>query len=296
MKSAQYTQTGGPEVLEIVESTTPEPGPNEVRISVAAAGVNAFDGKVRRGDFAPHMPGVLPAGTGMEASGTISAVGPGVTSAAVGDLVYGKGKDTYADEAVLSAWAAVPEGVAARQAAGWTVAAETSVRVLEELSPAAGATLVISGASGGVGMALVQIAAARGFRVIGTASERNHDRLRGLGAVPVLYGEGFGDRVRALAPEGVGGGIDVAGAGVLDELVELTGDAGRVITIADFSGSTPGVLVSDTGRFYEEAFAEVAGIQGFGLPVAQEYPLAESGRAQEQVLDGHAGGKVIVAP
>src|SRR5689334_9460658 len=235
LKAVQFSRFGGPEVLEIVDLPDPHPGPGQVRIAVRAAGVNASDWKKRQGLMDPELPQTM----GYEAAGVVDELGAGVADVAVGDAVFGfSGQGAaQAELAVLSHYAPVPPSLDFAGAAALPAAVETAVRALDQLGVAAGETLLISGASGSVGSAAVQLAVARGTRVIGTASPANHDHLRTLGAQPVAYGEGLVERVRALAPDGVDRALDVAGSGVLPELIELAGGPERVVTIADFLGA-----------------------------------------------------------
>ena len=146
---------------------------------------------------------------------------------------------------------------------------------------------------------LDQLAVVRGARVIGTASPASHEYLRSLGAEPVAYGEGLAGRVRALAPGGVDLALDVAGSGVLPELIELAGSPEHVVTIADFGGAREhGVRFSsgDSGR----AVHAIAGIGEliesgrFSLPVAQTFPLAEVAEAHRAGEQGHVRGKLVL--
>src|SRR2546421_3598489 len=239
VKAVWFGRFGGPEVLEIVDVPDPHPGRGEVRIAVRAAGVNPSDWKKRRG----LMDRQLPQTVGHEAAGVVDEVGEGVADVAVGDRVFGLSAEgaAQAERAVLSFYAPIPPSLDFAGAAALPTAIETATRALDQLGVGAGAgsghTLLINGASGSVGSAAVQLAVVRGARVIGTASPANHDYLRSLGAEPVAYGEGLAGRVRAVAPDGVDLALDVAGSGVLPELIELAGGAGRVLTVADFSGA-----------------------------------------------------------
>ena len=232
MKAVRFSQFGGPEVLEIVELPDPHPGPGQVRIAVRAAGVNPSDWKKRQG----LMDGELPQTLGHEAAGVVDELGEGVTDVAVGDRVFGFSAEgaAQAELAVLSYYAPIPPSLDFAGAAALPAAIETATRALDQLGVRSGSTLLINGASGSVGSAAVQLAVARGARVIGTASPANHDYLRSLGAEPVAYGAGLAGRVRVLAPDGVDEALDVAGSGVLPELIELAGGPEHVVTIADF--------------------------------------------------------------
>lgn len=297
MKAVQFSSFGAPDVLEIVDVDVPHPGAGEVVIQVAGAGINQLDTKIRSGAM-PGRPASFPLGTGFDAAGTVIEVGPGVDDVTVGDSVFGTGSDTMAERAVLTQWAKVPDGVDPVQAGGWGVAAETAGRLLSELGLKAG-TLLLSGASGGVGSALVQFAIGRGFTVIGTASERNHDYLERLGAIPVTYGAGLVERVLQVAPEGVDGALDISGAGVIPDLVALVGDPARVISIADFTAPTLGARVSTAAASTtdpRDGFAEAVGLPHFALNIERTFTLEEIGAAHQHVENGHTVGKLVVIP
>jgi NADPH:quinone reductase-like Zn-dependent oxidoreductase len=299
MKAAQFSQFGGPEVLEIVDLPDPHPGPGQIRIAVHAVGVNPSDWKARKG----LMPGgELPQTAGHEVAGVVDEVGDGVTDVGVADRVFGfaDGGAGAAELALLSRYAPIPSSLGFAEAAGLPVAVETATRALDELGVQAGSTLLISGASGGVGSAAVQLAVARGARVIGTASPANQEYLRSLGAEPVVYGAGLVERVRAIAPHGVDKALDVAGSGVLPELIELAGGADHVRTIADFAGAKEhGVTFSrgsDAGRALHAIgdIGELIESGLFSLPVSQTFPLADIAEAQRVSEDGHVRGKLVL--
>ncbi|MFI5866765.1 NADP-dependent oxidoreductase [Streptomyces sp. NPDC051546] len=297
MKAVRFSRFGGPEVLEIVELADPHPGPGQVRIAVRAAGVNPSDWKKRRGLMDEGLPQTL----GYEAAGIVDELGAGVRDVAVGDRVFGFSTEgaAQAELAVLSYWAPVPPSLGFAGAAALPAAIETATRALDQLGVGSGATLLVNGASGGVGSAAVQLAAVRGARVIGTAGPANHAYLRTLGAEPVAYGEGLLDRVRALAPDGVDLALDVAGSGVLPELIELTGGPEHVVTIADFAGAQEyGVVFSrgDTGRAFH-ALGEIGALiesGRFTLPVARTFPLTEVAEAHRASENGHTTGKLVL--
>jgi NADPH:quinone reductase-like Zn-dependent oxidoreductase len=297
MKAVRFSRFGGPEVLEIVDLPDPHPGPGQVRIAVRAAGVNQSDWKKREGLMDEELPQTL----GYEAAGVVDELGEGVTDAAVGDRVFGFSPDgaAQAELAVLSYYAPIPSSLDFAGAAALPSAVETATRALDQLGVGSGSALLVNGASGSVGSAAVQLAVARGARVIGTASPANHEYLRSLGAEPVAYGEGMADRVRALAPDGVDLALDVAGSGVLPELIELAGGPKHVITVADFGGAQEyGVRFSrgDTGRTLH-ALADIGALVEsgrFSLPVAQTFPLAQVAQAHRVSEDGHARGKLVL--
>jgi len=294
MKAVQYAEHGGPEVLQVVEVEEPHAGPGEIRIAVKAAGVNPLDWKLRQG-FMPG--GDLPSGTGLDAAGVVDEVGEGVSGVAVGDAVFGFGSSTYAEHAVLTAWARKPESLSFEEAAGYPAPVETGRRILNEVGVQPGQTLVVSGAAGGVGTAVVQLARARGITVIGTAGAGNQEYLRSLGATATTYGDGFADRIRELAPGGVDAALDIAGAGVIEDLIGLTGDPAKVLSIADFSAPQHGAKVSSNSVDRPAALVEAAELFENGalrIPVARAFPLAEAGAAQKASQEGHVTGRFVV--
>jgi len=297
MRAAQYSSFGGPEVLEIADVPEPHPGPGEIRIAVRAAGINPIDWKVRQG----MMGGDLPKGTGQEAAGVVDELGEDVTGVAVGDEVFGHAPGNgAAQHAVLRNWAPIPAALDFASAAALPVAVETAVRGLGLLAVGDGDTVLIDGAGGGVGTAAVQIARNRGARVIGTASEPNHDYLRSLGAEPVTYGQGLEDRVRALAPDGIDAAFDVAGGGQLPALITLAGGADRVLTIADYTGAQEYGVSFSGGPGTAQALDAIREIGSdieagrFSLPVSRTFPLDEIAEAHRASEDGHVRGKLVL--
>jgi NADPH:quinone reductase-like Zn-dependent oxidoreductase len=297
MKAVRFSRFGAPEVLEIVDLPDPHAGPGQVRIAVRAAGVNPSDWKKRKGLMDEELPQTL----GYEAAGIVDELGEGVADVNIGDRVFGfsAGGAAQAELAVLSWYAPVPPSLGFAEAAALPAAVETATRALDQLGVASGSTVLVNGASGSVGSAAVQLAVARGARVIGTASPVNHDYLRSLGAEPAAYGEGMARRLRALAPGGVDLALDVAGSGVLPELIKLAGGPEHVVTIADFAGAQQyGVRFSrgDSGRAVH-ALAEIGALVEsgrFSLPVAQTFPLAEVAKAHRVSEDGHVRGKLVL--
>jgi NADPH:quinone reductase-like Zn-dependent oxidoreductase len=299
MKAVQFAEYGGPEVLGVVEVEEPHAGPGQVRIAVRAAGVNGIDWKIRAGQMSEQNPIPLPSGTGIDAAGVVDEVGDGVQDVAVGDAVFGSGSSSYAEYAVLVSWAKKPAELSFEEAAGYPVPVETAIRILNQVGVKPGETLLVSGAAGGVGSAAVQIARQRGITVIGTAGERNQDYLRSLGAVATTYGDGLVDRVRALAPNGVDAALDIAGSGVIPELIELTGDPAKVLSIADFAAPEHGAQISFATTNAADAVAEAARLfsEGlFGIPVEKTFPLAAAGEAQAASAAGHVTGRLVITP
>jgi NADPH:quinone reductase-like Zn-dependent oxidoreductase len=297
MKAVQFAEYGGPEVLRVVELDEPHAGAGQVRISVRAAGVNPIDWKIRAGHMRELIPITLPAGMGLDAAGVVDEVGEGVRGTAVGDAVFGSGSATYAEYAVLSSWAAKPSRLSFEEAAGYPVAVETAIRVLNQVRVQLGETLLVSGAAGGVGSAVLQIARHRGIQVIATASERNQDYLSSLGATATTYGDCLVERVRALAPKGIDAALDIAGSGVIPQLISLTGNPKRVLSIADFSAPKLGAQVSGSAANMTGALAEAAQLFAAGvfrIPVARSFSLGAAGEAHAMSAAGHVAGKLVI--
>jgi NADPH:quinone reductase-like Zn-dependent oxidoreductase len=302
MRAVTFSEYGGPEVLRLADVDEPHPGSGQVRVAVRAAGVNPIDWKVRSGALRDVMPVSFPVIDGREAAGVVDEVGRGATDVSIGDEVFGFAVGgAAAERAILDDFARKPASVSWEQAAGLPVAAETSVRVFTVLGGVTeGQTLLINGAAGGVGSVAVQLARARGARVIGTAGESNQEFLRSLGAEPTTYGEGLVERVRALAPDGVDLAFDTAGKGGVPDLITLTGDPARVATIADFGAAALGVKVTGGGDFRAtEALDEAAELIELGrlsVPIAGTFSFSNAAEAHRISQDGHVRGKLILIP
>ncbi|BCJ33300.1 NADPH:quinone reductase [Actinocatenispora thailandica] len=297
MKAIVFDRHGGPEVLHATEVEVPEPGTGQVRIRVRAAGVNPIDGKLRSGGGWPIE---LPSIPGVEAAGVVDALGPDVTDLAVGDEVLGPtATGSYAQFALSSRMVLKPAGLTWDTAAALPVAAETALRVLRLLDLSAGETLLVHGASGSVGGLAVQLARQRGVTVVGTAGAAGRERLGGLGAIAIGYGDGLIDRVRSVAPQGIDAVLDAAGKGALPDSIALRGGPERIVTIADPNAAEYGVLFTGGPEVMIEP-AEVADVAKrvaageLTVPVAARYPLADAAEAQQLSDSGHAGGKLVL--
>lgn len=299
MKAVQFNEYGGPEVLYVVEIDEPHAGPGQVRIAVRAAGVNPSDWKRRDGQYRDFEEVAFPSGLGVEASGVVDEVGAGVSKVAIGDAVFGFGESTMAQHAVLSHWAPKPDDLPFDVAAGLPVIVDTATRALDEVGIKSGETLLVSGAAGGIGTAVVQLARLRGVIVIGTASVPKHDYLRGLGAIPTPYGPGLAGRLRELAPDGIDAALDLAGSGIIPELIDIVGDPAHVLSVADFSAEEYGAKFSHgPPEKPEQIFIDVARLYSeglFRLHVEQTFPLEQTAEAMEVSARGRVTGKLIIS-
>jgi NADPH:quinone reductase-like Zn-dependent oxidoreductase len=299
MKAVQFSEYGGPEVLHIADVDAPHAGPGQVRIAVRAAGVNPSDWKRRAGQYRDFEEVAFPAGLGVEASGIVDELGPGVSNVSVGEAVFGFGEGTMAQYAVLTHWVHKPDDLSFEVAGGLPVIVDTATRALEEVGVKSGQILLVSGAAGGIGSAVLQFARLRGITVMGTASAQKHEYLRGLGTIPTTYGPGLAQRVMRLAPQGVDAALDLAGSGIIPELIEIVGDPLRVLSVADFSAEQYGAKFSHgPPENPEKIFADVARLYSeglFRLRVEQIFPLEQIAEAHEVSAKGRVTGKLIIS-
>jgi NADPH:quinone reductase-like Zn-dependent oxidoreductase len=267
---------------------------------VRAASVNPIDWKMLTGALSGGQPFTGTGYLGYDAAGVVDEVGHGVTGVSVGDEVFGRGQDTQAESAVLGTWAPKPSSIDWAVAAAAGVAGETAERGLRLLGVNAGETIFIDGGAGGVGAVAVQMALARGAKVIASSSEANHDYLREIGAIPVLYGEGVGDRVRAAAGGPVDAVFDVAGKTPAQELVSLVPEPSQVVSIANFAAGQAGARVTggDADSRPTEALAEVAELLAQNKLVikVQTFPFDRAAEAYRISQDGHVRGKLVLIP
>lgn len=296
MRAVRIHRFGGPEVLAVEEIPAPQPPEGAIRIRTSAVSVNPIDYKIRRGDLATFLPLPFPIVPGRDAAGVVDAIGDGVDGVALGDRVFGLGgvADTWTEHAVLSAWAPWPESWDAEQAAAAGLASVTALRALERLGEIDG-TLLVVGAGGAIGSATVAAAVARGIPVVGTASAADQDYVASLGAIPVLYGDGVAERVRAVATPAAG--LDTVGGDVLTELVEIVGDPDRVVTVvAPHEAEAHGTRWAD-GQNDADALREASrlGATGAYTPrIGRAVDVADAPQAHRLAELGGQQGKVVV--
>jgi NADPH:quinone reductase-like Zn-dependent oxidoreductase len=300
MYALQYTEYGGPEVISLGEAPEPHAGPGEIRIQVRAAGVNPMDWKIRSGMMAQGKPLEGTQYLGFDAAGVVDEVGEGVTDVAVGDDVFGRGSNTHAEYAVLTSWVPKPASVDWAVAGAAGVVVETAERTLRLLNVTEGTKLFIDGGAGGVGSVATQIAKARGAMVVASASEANQDYLREIGAIPVVYGEGMLDRVKALQTGKFDAVLDAVGKTPIDDLISLTTEPSQVVSIANFGAAASGARVTGGGADSQpqKALAEAAELleQSKLVIKVQTFPFDRAAEAHQISQDGHARGKLVLVP
>ncbi len=308
MRAAVIRTYGDPDVVETAEVDDPLVGPDYVLIKVAAAGVNPVDWKVVAGYLQGAFPHHLPLIPGWDVSGEVVAVGPAVTEVAPGDRVaaYNR-KDhvqngTFAElvAAPIRAVAKVPDGVDLVSAGALPLVGLTAQQLIDATEVGEGDTVLVHAAAGGVGGIGVQLARLRGARVIGSASERNHDYVRSLGAEPVEYGESAAEltaNVRKVAPDGVDVVLDFIGGDSLESAPDVLADGGRVGSIvdADTVKKLGGryIFVRPNGPMLADLLALVAD-GSLRVEIAEQFPLDRAGDALAANKAGHVRGKVVV--
>jgi len=301
MKAVAISSFGSPDVLRVIELNDPQASRGKVRVRIKTAGIQPFDCAVRSSGWSP--PGYslsFPQILGNEFAGIVDQVGEDTAGFAVGDEVLGWALlACYAEYVVVSVDQIVhkPREMSWEEAGVISASGQTAHTALQDLGVVEGDTVLIHAAAGGVGGFAVQLAKAWGATVIGTASERNHDYLRSLGAIPVAYGDGLLDRVRALAPHGVDAALDAAGEDALIASVELVKDKGRIGTIVSFDlGEKLGVqnIRSQRSKKRLRDLVELI-IQGkMNVHIRKVFPLEEAANAHREVESGHGRGKVVL--
>lgn len=305
MKAIVAHHYGGPEVLSLEEVAEPKVGPDSVLVGVRAAGVNPVDLKIRAGlldgGFSVHFPLVL----GWDVAGVVEAVGPAITEFAPGDEVFGYVRTdhlqhgTYAQRvaAPVRCIGLKPRSVGFLEAAAVPLAGLTALQLIQRLAVGSGDTVLVHGASGGVGSFAVQLANLRGARVIGTASVANHDYLRSLGAEPICYGFGLVEAVRTYAPDGVDVVIDLVGGEALELTPVLLQRPGRVASIIDAKrvkelGGGYVFVRPDSGQLRE--LASLIDQGRLLVAIEQVFPYQDAADAHALVAEGHVRGKVVL--
>ena len=300
MLALQYSEYGGPEVLSVGEAPEPHAGPGQVRIKVSAASINAIDWKAREGYMAGGKPLDDTRYLGWDGAGVVDEVGEGVQGVAVGEDVFGLGSATQAEFAVLNSWVSKPSSLDWAVAGAAGVAVETAERSLRLLGVKQGTTLFVDGGAGGMGATAVQMAIAAGAKVIASASQDNHDYLREIGAIPVLYGDGLVNRVRAVPDAKVDVVLDVAGKTPIADLIALVSDPSDVLSIANFEAPAAGARASGGGADSQPFVALALGAQLLSdsrlVLKVQTFPLDRFEEAYRISQSGHVRGKLVLLP
>ncbi len=304
-RAVRFDKYGGIEVLQVVEVERPTPGPGKVLVRVKAAGINPGEASIRKGLFAERWPATFPSGQGSDLAGIVEEAGPGVTNVVVGDEIIGftENRASQAEFVLVDSGHLVPRpgNVSWEQAGALFVVGTTAFAAVRSVDLRPGDTVVVSGAAGGVGSIAVQLARNAGAKVIGLASEANHQWLTDHGIIPVSYGDGVEDRIGAATGGKVDAFIDTFGGGYVELALKLGVAPNRIDTIIDFAAAakygvkTEGNQVAATA----EVLGQLAGLLAAGrleIPIAKVYPMAEVRDAYRELEQRHTRGKIVLEP
>ena len=302
-KAVRFDDYGGVDVLRIEDVPRPVPGEGQVLVQVKAAGINPGEAKIREGMLRERWPATFPSGQGSDLAGVVAETGPGVTGFSAGDEVLGwtDNRASQAEYVVTEAadLTAKPAEVPWEAAGALFVAGATAYAAVRAVALSPGDTVVVAGASGGVGSIAVQLARRAGATVVGLASEPHHAWLTARGVIPVSYGDGVADRIRQAAGR-VDAFIDTVGGDYVRMAVEdLRVEPSRVDTIANFEAVEKYGVKAEGNAFGASAavLAELAGLIAAGeleVPITATFPLAEVQNAYRRLGQGHVLGKIVL--
>ena len=304
MEAVRFGEYGGVDVLNVVDVPAPEPGPGQVLVQVRAAGINPGEAKIRSGELHSRFPATFPSGQGSDLAGIVTRTGPGVVGFSVGDEVIGytDNRASHAEYVVTDVQNLTPRpaGVPWDVAGSLFVAGATAYAAVRAVAATAGDTVVVAGAAGGVGSIAVQLARLAGATVIGLASETNHVWLAEHGIIPVSYGNGVAERIKAAAPQ-VDAFIDTQGGDYVQLALGLGVEPERIDTIANFAAVADyGVKAEGNAAGASAAvLAELAALVAAGkldVPIAATFPLSQVRDAYTELERGHTRGKIVLIP
>ena len=304
-QAVRFDQYGDIGVLKVVDVERPVPGPKQVLVEVRAAAINPGESAVREGVFADRWPATFPSGEGSDLAGVVVELGPGVSGLRVGDEVIGFTNDraSHAKLVVVEAADVTPKppNVSWEVAGSLFIAGTTAYAAVAAVSLRAGDIVVVSGAAGGVGALAVQLARNAGAIVIGLASDKHHDWLKAHGILPVAYGDGVADRIRAAAGGRVDAFIDTFGEGYVKLALDLGVRPDRIDTIIDFAAAerygvkTKGNADAGTSQVLA-ALAKMVADGRLDVPIARVYPLSQVQAAFRDLEQRHSLGKIVLRP
>jgi NADPH:quinone reductase-like Zn-dependent oxidoreductase len=304
-KAVRFTEYGGIDVLQVVEVERPAPGQGQVLVRMVAAGINPGEAAIRRGLMHDRFPATFPSGEGSDLAGIVEELGAGVTGFSVGDEVIGftENRAGQAEYVLVEARDLTPRPAAVpwEQAGALFVAGTTAYAAVRAVGLTPGQTVVVSGAAGGVGSIAVQLAVQSGATVIALASAANHEWLTAHGAVPVAYGEGVADRIRAVAGGTPDAFIDTFGDGYVDVAVSLGVPSDRINTIIDFAAAAKHGTKTDgnSAAANADVLRELAALIAEGkleIPIAGTYRLDDVREAYRELEQRHTRGKIVLVP
>ncbi len=305
MRAVRFDHYGDRDVLYIAEVELPEPPPGEVVVEVRAAGINPGEAAIRAGWLDAMFPATFPSGEGSDLAGVVSSVGEGVDDFAVGEEVMGWSwrRSSHAEYVAVPVdqLIAKPAELSWEVAGGLYVVGCTAFACVRAVGAGPDDTVAVSAATGGVGAVVVQLLRSKGATVLGISSESNHAWLRGHGVIPVAYGDGLADRLRAAAPNGIDAFIDLFGPEYLELAVELGVAPERINTIISRDKAAElGTKVEGSGNASTtDVLGEMAALVASGqieIPIAATYPLERVRDAFAELEARHTHGKIVLIP
>jgi NADPH:quinone reductase-like Zn-dependent oxidoreductase len=304
-KAVRFDRYGGIGVLHVPQVERPTPRGEQVLVRVKAAGINPGETAIREGMFAKRWPATFPSGQGSDFAGVVEAVGEKVASPGPGDEVIGftEHRDSQAEYVLVTADQLVdkPREVTWEQAGALFVVGTTAYAAVRAVGLKRGETVVVSGAAGGVGSVAVQLSVNLGAKVIGIASEGHHHWLRDHRVVPVAYGDGLADRIRAAAGGKIDAFVDTFGHGYVELALELGVAPRRIDTIIDFAAAEKHRVqtAGNADAANKEVLGELAHLMASGrleIPIARTYPLDQVQDAYRDLEQRHTLGKIVLIP
>jgi NADPH:quinone reductase-like Zn-dependent oxidoreductase len=302
MKAVRFDKYGGIDVLYVAQIPMPEPAAGEVLVKVKAAGINPGEAKIREGFFHSTWPATFPSGEGSDFAGVVTKLGSGVSGFTAGDEVIGytDKRASHAEHVVAEAQNLIVKPAKLNWEVGGSlpIAGTTAYACVRAVSLKPGDTVAVSGAAGGVGSLVVQLAKRKGAKVIGIAGASKHDWLVAHGAEPVVYGKGLDDALRKFH---VNAFIDTHGAGYVKLATELGVPLDRINTIIDFAAAKEYGVKAEGSQTAKTAavLAEVAALAASGdleVPIAATFPLDQVREAYKLLEQGHTFGKIVLVP
>jgi len=303
-RAVRFDRYGGREVLFVRDVPMPTPGKGEVLVEVRAAGINPGEVIIRSGALHERLPATFPSGEGTDLAGIVLQTGPGVEEFGTGDEVLGFSwsRSSHATHTVVPAAQLIHKpGALSWEVAGALDVAGTTAYAVD---PHPGDVVAVSAATGGVGTLVVQLLAQRGVTVLGIASRASAGWLTAHGVIPIEYGNGLDERLRAAAPDGIDAFIDLFGPEYVRLAVDLGVRPDRIDTVVvsdaarEFGVRMEGAaaLPETEVRAVLQELAELLASGAVKLPIAATYPLDRVADAFEDLERRHTLGKIVLLP
>jgi NADPH:quinone reductase-like Zn-dependent oxidoreductase len=302
MKAVRFDKYGGIDVLRVADVPVPEPAQGEVLVQVKAASINPGEAKIREGVLHTVWPASFPSGEGSDLAGFVTKIGIEVEGVTAGDEVIGftDRRASHAQYVVVEEQNLTrkPAKVSWEVAGSLAIAGTTAYASVRAVSLKAGETVAVSGATGGVGSIVVQLARRAGAEVIGIAGPANNDWLTAHGIKPVAYGDSLSGRLRQA---GIHAFIDTHGSGYVKLAIELGIPPDRINTIIDFAAAQQYGVKAEGSQAARNAtvLAELAKLVAAGeleVPISATFPLADVRAAFKLLEQGHTRGKIVLLP